>query len=146
MTGKDANLKGGEQLILRSQIGELTRISPWIEHLAVLHAIPQKTQFAINLCLEKALSNIVRHGYAARPDGSIVVGYSMPESGVFLFVIEDEATPFNPTEFPAPSTPKTDELRIGGQGIHLMRHFADSLKYEATPSGNRLSIAFLSSS
>ena len=35
---------------------------------------------------------------------------------------------------------------MGGQGIRLLKHFADALKYEATPGGNRLSISFLAAS
>jgi serine/threonine-protein kinase RsbW len=146
MTGNSANTNGREQLLLRSQLSELARIPPWIEHLAMRDAIPKKTQFAMNLCLEEALSNIMRHGYLGVPDRTIVVDYSMPEFGVFLLVVEDEAPPFSPVEAPEPPLPSTlDDNREGGQGIRLLRHFADSLKYEATPAGNRLSISFFTS-
>jgi serine/threonine-protein kinase RsbW len=146
MTGNSANTNAKEQLALRSQMSELARISPWIEHLAAQHAIPKKTQFAMNLCLEEALSNIVRHGYAGVPDCRIEVGYTMPQDGVFLFVVDDDAPPFNPVEAIEPPIPSTlDDFEDGGQGIRLLRRFADALKYEATPSGNRLSISFFAS-
>ena len=99
----------------------------------------------MNLCLEEVLSNIMRHGYAGAPDHTIIVGYSVPRSGTFRFVVDDEAPPFNPVEALDPSVPGSLESgEAGGQGIRLLRNFADSLKYEATPGGNRLSIAFVS--
>jgi anti-sigma regulatory factor (Ser/Thr protein kinase) len=147
MSGNDANSNGKEHLTLRSQISELAQISPWIEHLASQYAIPTKTQFAMNLCLEEALSNIVRHGYGGAPDHNIFIDCRIPQSGVFLFVVDDEAPHFNPVEALEPPIPgRLEDLQVGGQGIRLLRRFADNLKYEATPSGNRLSISFFTSS
>jgi anti-sigma regulatory factor (Ser/Thr protein kinase) len=38
-----------------------------------------------------------------------------------------------------------DEVQIGGQGIRLLRRFADTLEYRSTPTGNRLTIGFAAS-
>ena len=147
MTVARANTNGGEALTLRSQISELARICPWIEHLAKRDAIPEETQFAINLCLEEALSNIMRHGYAEAPNREIAVRYSTPQTGVFLFIIEDEAPSFNPVTAIEPPIPiSLDDSSVGGQGLRLLKHFANTLEYEATPAGNRLSISFLATS
>lgn len=147
MTADRANTNGGEALTLRSQMSELTRICPWIEQLAKRDSIPEETQFAINLCLEEALSNIARHGYKEAPNREIVVRYSMPQAGVFLFIIEDEAPPFDPVTAPEPPIPVSlDDSSVGGRGLRLLKHFADTLKYEPTPTGNRLSISFLAAS
>jgi RNA polymerase sigma factor (sigma-70 family) len=35
-----------------------------------------------------------------------------------------------------------EEITVGGQGVRLLRRFADALEYQATPTGNRLSIGF----
>ena len=35
-----------------------------------------------------------------------------------------------------------EDLSVGGQGIRLLRRFANSLEYRAVPSGNRLRIGF----
>jgi serine/threonine-protein kinase RsbW len=135
----------GERLDLQGRISELARIPPWIERLASLYAIPDSTQFAMNLCLEEVLSNIIRHGYSSDPDRSISVQFATASKENFVFVVEDEAPPFNPVE--SPELPALDGLendRIGGQGIRLLRQFADSLEYQATASGNRLRIGFSS--
>lgn len=142
MTG-NGNDTTGERLNLRSRISELAHLHPWIDRLALRHKIPANTQFAMNLCLEEAISNIIRHGYSGDPDHPIAVRFINPREGFFVFVIEDEAPHFNPVESPElPPLSSLEEFAVGGQGIRLLRRFADALEYQATPAGNRLSIRF----
>lgn len=142
MTGKGKDTTG-ESLDLRSRMSELTQLLPWIERLASRHKIPPSTQFAINLCLEEVVSNIIRHGYSGMPDRSIAVRFTRPREDYFVLVVEDEAPIFNPVDSAEP--PALNDLEnnhIGGQGIRLLRRFADKLEYQATPTGNRLSLGF----
>ena len=132
-----------ERLILRSRMSDLAQVSAWIERLASRHAIPSSTQFAMNLCLEEVLSNIIRHGYSGKNQDSIKIQFASPRGDYFVFVVEDQAPPFNPVDAPElPALGPLDENRIGGQGIRLLRRFADSLEYQALPAGNRLTIGF----
>ena len=133
----------GERLTLRSRMSELTQLPAWIELLATQHMIPADAQFAMNLCLEEVLANVIQHGYSGNPDHSIVIHFTNPRENYFVFVVEDEAPLFNPLGVPElPPLTSLDETRIGGQGIRLLRRFAGELDYEATPTGNRLSIGF----
>jgi len=132
-----------EELMLGSRLSDLAQVHVWIESLASRHMIPASTQFAMNLCLEEVLSNIVQHGYSGKPDHSIAVHFVSPGKDNFVFVVEDQAPPFNPVDGPEPpALNPLDEIHIGGQGIRLLRRFADALEYRATPTGNRLSIGF----
>jgi serine/threonine-protein kinase RsbW len=132
-----------ERLTLQGRMSELTQVHPWIERLATKHTIPESSQFAMNLCLEEALSNVIRHGYSGKPDHSIAVRFASPSENYFVFVVEDDAPPFNPVDSPElPALSSLDDVRVGGQGIRLLRQFADALDYEPTPTGNRLSIGF----
>jgi serine/threonine-protein kinase RsbW len=105
--------------------------------------IPENIQFAISLCLEEVVSNIIRHGYAGEEDHSVIIRFTMPRSGQFVFVIDDEAPHFNPLDAPdlSPLNPR-EEIRVGGQGIRFLRRFADTIEYEPIPSGNRLRVGF----
>lgn len=132
-----------ERLTLRSQIDDLALVPNWVEYLAAEYAIPPSTQYAMNLCLEEVLSNIIRHGYANNPDHSIVVRYTMPPGQPASLIVDDEAPPFNPLEEEELSVePSLDGTRIGGLGLRLVRNFASSLDYERTQTGNRLVIGF----
>jgi serine/threonine-protein kinase RsbW len=135
--------QGQDQLDLRSRLSDIAQVPVWIEALASRHAIPINVQYAMNLCLEEALSNIVLHGYQGKEDGSITVRFAAPRNDYMIFVVEDAAPLFNPLEAPElPALNPGDEIRVGGQGIRLLRRFADAVEYEPAPAGNRLRIGF----
>ncbi len=138
MTGRETD-QAEDRLLLRSRLSEIAQVPAWIDNLASRHSIPENVKFAINLCLEEAVSNVIRHGYGEAKDGSVRVFFSSPRENWLVFTVEDEAHHFNPLESaPAPS----GIVRVGGKGIHFLRQFADQLEYEVTPSGNRLKISF----
>jgi serine/threonine-protein kinase RsbW len=115
----------------------------WISGLASRYSLPENLQFVMTLCLEESVSNVIRHGYAGKKDGPIVVRFSMPREGHFEFVVEDEAPFFNPLDAPEPPPIQPQkEIRVGGQGIRLLRRLSSTLAYKATPSGNRLKMTF----
>ena len=133
----------GEGLVLSSRISEIARVPGWIEQLALRYAIPPNIQFAMNLCLEEALSNCVRHGYAEETGHPMTVRFTMPKRGQLVLTVEDEAPHFNPLTAPGESPLKPDgDISVGGQGLRLIRQFSDKLEYEATPVGNRLTMMF----
>jgi serine/threonine-protein kinase RsbW len=139
--------KPAPRLTLHSQLGELTLVWPWVESLAAYYRLPDDTQFALQLCLEEALSNVIRHGYGGRPietpDVTLTIDCALDGTGDLTLTVEDQAPPFNPLaleDAPAPS--RVEDLKPGGRGIGLMRKFAGSLVYERLPEGNRLTIRF----
>ena len=144
------------RLTLKSQLEDLTLVWPWVEALGRRHSVPADTQFAIELCLEEALSNIIRHGYQGQPNQSITIactvecapaGVENEDAGELVFTVEDHAPPFDPL---APFTPalaparavNSQELLPGGQGIPLMRKFSSRLAWQQLPNGNRLTLTF----
>jgi serine/threonine-protein kinase RsbW len=132
-----------ERLVLPSRLSDLARLAAWIEDLASRHGIPGNVEFGMKLCLEEVLSNVIRHGYSGAEDRFITVRFTMPRRAYALFIVDDEAPLFNPLDPPAPPAFDTLEgILAGGQGLRLLRQFADALEYEPTPTGNRLRIGF----
>jgi anti-sigma regulatory factor (Ser/Thr protein kinase) len=131
-------------LRLSSSLSELARVSPWIEELASRHAIPERTRFAMDLCLEEAISNIIRYGYAGESGHAVVVRYLTNRDGFFTLVVEDAAPPFDPLAVQDLPLPRSlEQMSVGGLGIHLLKQFADALEYERSPTGNRLILRFV---
>lgn len=140
MTGPQTD-SAGDELCLRSHLSDIAQVPAWIEDLASRHAIPENVEYAINLCLEEAVSNIIRHGYGTgKTDGSVTLRFMAPKPDSFVFVVEDQAQPFNPLDVPAPDP--QGKMGVGGHGIHFIRQFADGIEYERTPGGNRLRMRF----
>jgi serine/threonine-protein kinase RsbW len=132
-----------ERLVLRSRLAEIAQVATWIEDLASRHGLPGNVEFAMKLCLEEVLSNVIRHGYSGAEDRFMTVRFAMPRDTYSLFIVDDEAPLFNPLDaLPLPVLNPIDEVRVGGQGIRLLRQFADTLEYEQLPNGNRLRIGF----
>lgn len=132
-----------DQLALQSRLSEIAQVAAWIESLAKQYGIPENLQLAMNLCLEEVISNVIRHGYRAEADRFIHVKFAMPQEGLFVFVVEDEAPRFNPLDGPELSAlNQFEDARVGGQGIRFLRRFADQIDYEPTHAGNRLRLGF----
>ena len=130
------------RLSLTSTLGDLARVAPWVGDLASECNIPKETRFAIELCLEEALSNIVRHGYRGEPGHAFTVDFVGCE-GDLNFVIEDRAPAFEPTKPADALLQDLNSIKPGGQGIRLLYRFAGSVKYERLADGNRLTLGFI---
>jgi serine/threonine-protein kinase RsbW len=132
-----------DRLDLRSQLSEIARIPGWIEELALRYSIPEDLRFAMDLCLEEVFANTIIYGYRSEDDHLVSVDFINPGDGVFVFVVDDDAPKFNPLGGPElPPLRPGEEIRIGGQGLRLLRQFAHTLEYEPTATGNRLRIGF----
>src|SRR5580698_6197977 len=132
-----------DRIVLRGTLSETSRLSEWVQRLAARYCVDDDLQFAIHLCLEEVVSNIIRHGYAPDTAGPVTIDLSRHHEGQLVFTIEDFAPPFNPLL--APEMPLVDaggEPAIGGRGIRLLRAFAHTLEHERTAAGNRLRIGF----
>ncbi len=131
-----------DQLVLHSNLSDMERLSVWVDAIAAKNGLAEPTKFAVHLCLEEVVSNAIRHGYRSQPGQFVTVSYTEPQSGHYVFTVEDDGTPFNPLGLPALPAIGPDPGRLGGQGIRLLRGFADTLEYESKPGGNRLRIGF----
>lgn len=135
--------EGIDRLVLRGALAETSHLSAWVQSLGARYRVDDELQFAIHLCLEEVVSNIIRHGYAPDTAEPVTIEFSRPREGQLVFTIEDFAPPFNPLL--APEMPLFDtagEPAIGGRGIRLLRSFAHTLEHERTAAGNRLRIGF----
>ena len=134
------------RLILASRLEDLALVTPWVGALAAEYAIPAETEFAIHLCLEEAISNIVRHGYREQSKQLITVDFALSPTGGMEFRIEDHGPPFDPLDpsliATAPTPASIEEIPLGGRGLRLMRKFAGNLAYERLADANRLTIGF----
>jgi anti-sigma regulatory factor (Ser/Thr protein kinase) len=134
------------RLTLQYRLEDLTLVAPWIERLGERHNLPEQTQFSINLCLEEALSNVIRHGHDIDPNHTITVDFEMDGKGHLALVVEDRAEPFDPVVASAAkvnAAPATeDDLQPGGRGLRFLRAFSSALAYERLRDGNRLTIGF----
>jgi sigma-B regulation protein RsbU (phosphoserine phosphatase) len=85
----------------------------------------------IVMAVDEACQNIIRHAYAGRGDGEIVL--EIGRAGEDLVVsLRDFAPPVDPARV----RPRAlDDLRPGGLGTHLIRELMDRADFAPTPPG-----------
>ncbi len=132
----------GRRLAVPRDLRGLDVVAPWVDALTHDGDWPDQVNFAVQLCLEEALANIIEHD--ADPDGgpiSIVIDDS--DSRRVTVRVESAGKPFDPTRYPEPvAAGSLAEAKIGGQGIHLMRRFASAMRYERRDKCNSIELMF----
>jgi anti-sigma regulatory factor (Ser/Thr protein kinase) len=133
---------GATRLILRNDLAELKLLARWFEDWAE-PAISPSVSFAIQLCLEEAVANIIMHGGAENDYLEIAVELERTD-GMVVARVEDTGREFDPTQVPQPALAMSlAEAKVGDFGISLMRSFASKLDYERRDSRNRLTLRFV---
>jgi len=137
-----SNLEGN-RMELRGDFSELRRLAGWFEAKAP-PGLSADTSFAVQLCLEEAVANIIMHGGGAKDDRLQIAIALERNGGTLVARIEDSGREFDPTQFPPPSVAKSlEEAKVGDLGIHLMRSFASDMHYERRDGRNRLTLRFV---
>jgi len=95
----------------------------------------------IRLAVSEVCANIVEHGYAGEPRGSIAIE-TTATAGRLVVRIEDDAPVFDPAVVPLPDTESDAEHRQPGHlGWHLVYRVMDEVRHE--PRGDRGNVVIL---
>ncbi len=99
-----------------------------VEKFGFVHEV----RHAIQLVVDEALSNIIRHGYDGREDGPIrislreIPGGNENDQAEIQIIIEDEAKQIDPRQIQGR---ELDDIRPGGLGVHLIKEIMDEVTY-----------------
>jgi serine/threonine-protein kinase RsbW len=130
------------RLLLHRNLAELQRLAVWIEGWA-MRDLSASLSFAVQVCLEEAVANIMMYSAAKDAPLEIIVEVER-EDQTLVARIEDNGRAFDPTQAPRPPVPASlAEAKVGNLGIHLMRSFASGMHYERCDSRNRLTMRFV---
>jgi anti-sigma regulatory factor (Ser/Thr protein kinase) len=130
------------RLVLCNDVAELKRLAGWIEGFIQPDTSPD-VSFAVQLCLEEAVANIIMYG--ATKHDPLEIAVELERNGATLVArIEDNGRQFDPTRAPLPAPARSlEEAKVGDVGIHLMRSFASGMDYERRNGRNRLTLRFV---
>ncbi len=123
--------------------GVVESAAAWLDGGVCAGKPPDRLAFALGLCVEELLMNTLMHGGSA--EGGLVASIEVARFPDRVeLVYEDNAQPFNITQFPdARSDRLLAEIAPGGLGVRLVRRFSDRLEYEKIPTGNRVTCVFM---
>jgi serine/threonine-protein kinase RsbW len=130
------------RLLLGKDVAELERLAGWIDGFTRQGTSPD-VSFAVQLCLEEAVANIIMYGGAK--DDPLEIAVELERNGTTLVArVEDNGRQFDPTRAPSPvPAASLEEAKVGDLGIHLMRSFASGMDYERRDGRNRRTFRFV---
>ncbi len=130
------------RLVVGAELAELGRLAEWAEEFAQLAGLPANLLFAIQLCIEEAVANIIMYSGVREARRKVTVELVQADDHV-LATIEDRGRCFDPTATPPHRMPASvQQAPVGQLGIHLMRAFATDMRYERRDGCNRLTLTF----
>ncbi|WP_197046913.1 ATP-binding protein [Paucibacter sp. KBW04] len=137
MSRAPLQLKHTTRLLDYRLASRVEEIAPLAE--AVSRALAQRPDlaFAVNLCLEELITNIIQHGLQGAPDRFIHIRMSRSDEWLEI-KLKDDAPPFDPFEqAPEPSLDaEVEERPMGGLGVHLVKNMMDDVRAFYDGSGN----------
>ena len=131
---------GSITVICKNDLAEVEPLQSTLARFCKLHGVPSRHQHALNLALDEAVTNIVKHGLGANGAHQIRVQVRLDGTD-FSAQIEDDGPEFNPTKYPAVDCTKSmGERPLGGLGIHLVRSLVTKLEYRRENGKNVLTL------
>lgn len=130
------------RLRVSSEISEVRRVSDWLCALADEFELERELAFRALLCVDESIGNIVSHALASEREEKIDIEASIEAKNIDIS-IRDTGEAFNPLEASEVLLPTSvQEAKIGGLGIHLIRHYCDALSYTRVNDENCLTLSF----
>lgn len=138
------------RLTVAGRYPEIRKICQFVAEGAAEAGFDSDTIFHMELCCDEASTNIIEHAYGGEDVGIIDVSYTV-DDGSFTIQLCDEGQPFNPDTVPPPpdingdlangAEPDevTQQLQVGGLGLHFIRNLMDEVYYTFDPDhGNTM--------
>ena len=115
----------------------LTQVDEYLESQGCSQEFISETE----LIIEELFTNTVHYAYANSDHEPVCVFTLDEENGILKIRRIDYGTPFDPTQTEKPDTTLSyKERKIGGLGMHLIRHYTDALTYRRKEGKNILTL------
>ena len=107
-------------------------------HCADLTGMTPGALYDLQLAVDEACTNVIKHGYAGMDPGSIILDLEL-QPGSVRVSITDFGHSFEPDSTPVPDiNAGLDEREPGGFGLFFIRQSVDQMDYRVTEDGNTM--------
>ncbi|MGR8934351.1 MAG: ATP-binding protein [Gammaproteobacteria bacterium] len=123
---------------LTNKVEELSAFAEAVEIFGAEAGWDPATVMQVNLALEELIVNTIDYGYPDGRGGTIDVLIETG-AGEIRITLEDDGDAFDPFALQPPDLSLAIEDRpVGGLGIHLVRSYMDSYRYDCVNGRNRI--------
>ena len=124
------------KLTIQNDVTEISSLHQAVVDFCEKHQFNEDIVFALDLCIEELITNIIKYAYLVPAKRRIQVDLDLLE-GQLVLEIRDDGRPFDPTQMPEPDLNVPLEQRtVGGLGIHLVRNYVNSMEYRREGNQN----------
>ncbi|PWU06554.1 MAG: ATP-binding protein [Verrucomicrobia bacterium] len=126
-----------------NNIAELKKLASDIEVFAETFQLEPKVIYALNLCLDEILTNIISYGLKDQKDHPTIELELTRDNNQITATISDPGIPFNPLKAlqTVPDTSsKIEDRCIGGLGVYFLEQYMDNVQYSRKDNLNVLTL------
>jgi len=121
------------QIKVSCKSGNLQKIRKFVSGIAKEVGFNEVEIDKIELAVDEASANVVKHAYIDKKDKNILVEVKI-FSDKFTVLVKDTGKGFNPEEIELPDMNEyLKNYKVGGLGIHLMKTLMDDVKFDIRP-------------
>ena len=103
-------------------------VTDGVTHVLEEKGWPEEDVMAVELALQEAVANAIRHGCGGDQTKELQCSVSCDESGEVVITVRDPGSGFNPDAVPDPNEPE-NLLKASGRGIFLINGLMDEVQF-----------------
>lgn len=128
-----------KEITVDATIENMNTVTAFVDDFLDQIACPMKSRIQINIVIDEIFGNICHYAYKDSV-GSVTVRVESGNTPKAVFLtFTDNGIPYNPLDTEDPDiTLSSEERKIGGLGIYLVKKNMDEMKYEYVNQQNRL--------
>ena len=127
-------------ILLNNDVQEVPVLSVFIEGICDDMQFDKLTKSGVHLAIEEAVVNVMQYAYPEGTKGDVYLSVTADNDNI-RFELRDSGKAFDPTAMPEVDVEShVNKHSIGGLGIHLIRHYMDSISYEHKDNQNVLTM------
>jgi len=119
-------------------VDRLAEISEFVERAARASGLNENQAYDVQMAVDEACTNVIKHAYQGRDDGKIEIGCEKTPTE-FVVTLRDWGKHFDPKKVAKPKTGDPLHCRkIGGLGLFFMYKMMDRVKFSFSPDQGNL--------
>ena len=128
-----------KEITVDATIENMDTVTAFVDDFLDQIACPMKSKIQINIVIDEIFGNICHYAYKDSI-GAVTVRVESGNTPKAVFLtFTDNGIPYNPLETEDPDiTLSSEERKIGGLGIYLVKKNMDEMRYEYVNQQNRL--------
>ena len=128
-----------KEITVDAMIENMNTVTAFVDDFLDQIACPMKSRIQINIVIDEIFGNICHYAYKDSV-GAVTVRVESGNTPKAVFLtFTDNGIPYNPLDTEDPDiTLSSEERKIGGLGIYLVKKNMDEIKYEYVNQQNRL--------